>query len=94
MLNPDLYIPVGYPVRVHKRRCTVRFMFHNPDDIRWFRPVELYTKQGRRGRITDPIGTHGAMKTLFDGPVEQRDAVCMSLYKRAFPKWPADMNFA
>ncbi len=28
-------------MRVHKRRATVRFMFHNPDDVRWFRPVEV-----------------------------------------------------
>ncbi|GFH23161.1 Bms1-type G domain-containing protein, partial [Haematococcus lacustris] len=86
----------GFPVRVHKRRCTVRYMFHDPDDIRWFRPVELYTRSGRRGRITEPLGTHGAMKTLFDGPVQQREVVCMSLYKRVFPKWPAgnDLTFA
>ncbi len=31
----------GYPVRVHKRRATVKFMFHTPDDIRWFRCVAL-----------------------------------------------------
>ncbi len=23
----------GFPVRVHKRRCTVRYMFHAPDDV-------------------------------------------------------------
>ncbi len=28
-------------MRVHKRRATVRSMFHNPDDVRWFRPVEV-----------------------------------------------------
>uniref|UniRef100_A0A383VWG4 Bms1-type G domain-containing protein n=1 Tax=Tetradesmus obliquus TaxID=3088 RepID=A0A383VWG4_TETOB len=79
----------GYPVRVHKTRGVVRLMFFNPDDIRWFKPVELWTKSGRRGRITEPLGTHGAFKARFDGPVQQRDAVCMSLYKRVFPKWPA-----
>jgi pre-rRNA-processing protein TSR1 len=65
-------------------------MFHNPDDIRWFKPVELWTKSGRRGRITEPLGTHGAFKARFDGPVTQQDAVCLSLYKRAYPKWPQD----
>lgn len=43
-------------MRVHKKRATVKFMFHDPDDIRWFRPVEVYTRNGRRGRITEPIG--------------------------------------
>ena len=84
----------GFPVRVHKRRATVKFMFYNPDDIRWFRPIELYTKYGRRGTIEEPIGTHGAMKCMFDAPVQQRDAVCMSLYKRVFPKWPQSLDFA
>jgi len=97
--NPDRVVLkkivlTGFPVRVHKKRATVRFMFHNPDDVRWFRPVELYTRMGRRGRITEPLGTHGAMKALFDGPVQQRELVCMSLYKRVYPKWPEDLTFA
>ncbi|GAB4814739.1 hypothetical protein N2152v2_001785 [Parachlorella kessleri] len=84
----------GYPVRTHKAKAVVRFMFHNPDDVRWFRPVDLWTKHGRRGRIREPVGTHGAMKCIFDGPVQQRDSVCMSLYKRVYPKWPEDTSFA
>lgn len=75
--------------RVHKTRAVVRFMFWNADDIRWFKPLELWTKGGRRGRITEPLGTHGAFKARFDGPVQQRDGVCLSLFKRVFPKWPA-----
>lgn len=50
----------------------------------------MYTRGGRRGRITEPLGTHGAMKVLFDAAVQQREVVCMALYKRVFPKWPQD----
>ncbi|CAL8469855.1 g9397 [Coccomyxa elongata] len=84
----------GYPVKVHKKKAFVRWMFFGPEDVRWFRPVELWTKHGRRGRIKEPMGTHGTMKCLFDGPVTQQDAVCMSLYKRTFPPWPENMSFS
>lgn len=78
----------GYPLRVSKKKATVRYMFHNPEDVRWFKPVELYSKCGRRGLIKDSVGTHGAMKCTFNGVIQQHDTVCMSLYKRAYPKWP------
>jgi pre-rRNA-processing protein TSR1 len=78
---------------VHKTKAVVRFMFHNPDDVRWFRPVELWTRGGRRGRIREPIGTHGSMKCIFDGHLKQQDAVLMSLYKRVYPKWPDSLEF-
>ncbi|KAL3135477.1 hypothetical protein ABBQ38_005957 [Trebouxia sp. C0009 RCD-2024] len=83
----------GYPVKVHKKKAVVRWMFHNPEDVRWFKPLELWTKYGRRGRIKEPIGTHGAMKCMFDGVVQQRDAVCASLFKRSYPVWPANLDF-
>jgi hypothetical protein len=41
----------GYPVKVHKKKAVVRWMFFGPEDVRWFRPVELWTKHGRRGQI-------------------------------------------
>lgn len=31
---------VGYPVKVHKRKATVKHMFYNPDDVKWFKPLE------------------------------------------------------
>ncbi|XP_037493680.1 pre-rRNA-processing protein TSR1 homolog [Jatropha curcas] len=53
-------------------------MFHNPEDVRWFKPVEVWTKCGRRGRIKEPVGTHGAMKCTFNGVLQQHDTVCMN----------------
>ncbi|KAK2995094.1 hypothetical protein RJ640_020734 [Escallonia rubra] len=81
-------ILTGYPQRVSKSKASVRYMFHNPEDVRWFKPVEVWTKCGRRGRIKEPVGTHGAMKCLLNGVLQQNDTVCMSLFKRTYPKWP------
>jgi len=59
----------GAPFRINKKTCTVRFMFHNQEDIAWFKPVELRSKYGRRGHITEHLGTHGHFKvrTHFKG---------------------------
>jgi pre-rRNA-processing protein TSR1 len=65
----------GYPFRVHKRKAVIRYMFFNPSDVRWFKPVELCTKQGLRGHIKEPLGTHGYMKCTFSEPIDQSDTV-------------------
>jgi pre-rRNA-processing protein TSR1 len=55
-INPDRVIVkrvvlTGQPFKAKKKKATVRFMFNHPDDVRWFRPVELWTKLGLRGHI-------------------------------------------
>jgi len=77
----------GVPYRAHKNRATVRYMFFNPEDVKYYRHVPLWTKHGRLGRIEESLGTHGALKASFDGMILHSDTVCMSLYKRVFPRW-------
>ncbi|KNC86723.1 hypothetical protein SARC_01143 [Sphaeroforma arctica JP610] len=77
----------GAPYKINIRHATVRYMFFNTRDIAWFKSVELWTKGGLRGHIKETLGTHGHMKCSFNGAMRAEDTVCMSLYKRAYPKW-------
>ena len=79
-------ILTGYPVRVHKRFATVKYMFYDPEDVKWFKPAGLTTKHGLNGKIEESVGEHGTMKCLFNAPIKQHDTVCLCLYKRVYPK--------
>jgi pre-rRNA-processing protein TSR1 len=77
----------GRPFKIHSKTAVIRSMFFNSDDVLYFKPVELITKHGRRGHISEPLGTHGHMKCTFDKKIRSDDCVYMNLYKRVFPKW-------
>jgi len=76
----------GYPIKIKKRKAVIRYMFFNPPDIHYFKPVQLSTKNGLRGHITESLGTHGYMKCVFSDFMKASDTVCMNLYRRIFPK--------
>jgi len=77
----------GYPFKIRRKVSVIRQMFYTPDDVRWFKPVELNTKHGRRGAIVESLGTHGLMKCRFDGMLKSDDTIFINLYKRIFPKF-------
>jgi pre-rRNA-processing protein TSR1 len=83
-------IMTGYPIRVRKRKAVVKHMFRCSGDVLWFKPAELTTKCGLVGHIREPVGTHGLMKVIFNQHVKQNDTVCLSLYKRVYPKMMDD----
>lgn len=76
----------GHPYKINKRIVTIRYMFFNDDDVRWFKSLPLWTKRGRSGFIKESLGTHGYFKATFDGKINPMDAVAVSLYKRVWPR--------
>ncbi|OSS50316.1 hypothetical protein B5807_05118 [Epicoccum nigrum] len=87
-------ILTGHPYKINKRVVTVRYMFFNDGDVRWFKSLPLWTRRGRSGFIKESLGTHGYFKATFDGKINPMDAVAVSLYKRVWPRparaWKAE----
>lgn len=79
-------ILTGHPYKIHKKLVTIRYMFFNTEDVRWFKALPLWTRRGRSGYVKESLGTHGYFKATFDGRINAQDAVGVSLYKRVFPR--------
>jgi pre-rRNA-processing protein TSR1 len=91
-------ILTGHPYRVHKKVVTMRYMFFNREDVLFFKPVQLVSKQGRRGgsrnlwkftvstSLSKILTATGYFKVTFDGKIDKQDTVGMSLFKRIWPK--------
>lgn len=79
-------ILTGHPFKINKRIVTVRYMFFNDKDVKWFKSLPLWTRRGRSGFIKESLGTHGYFKATFDGKINPMDAVAVSLYKRVWPR--------
>jgi pre-rRNA-processing protein TSR1 len=58
-------ILTGIPIRVRKRFAVVKHLFHDPQDVSWFKPAELVTKRGLRGHIKESVGTHGFFESFI-----------------------------
>lgn len=86
------YILTGHPYKVHTKTATIRYMFFSSEDVHYFKPIQLHTKKGRIGYIKESLGMHGYFKAGFDGPIDQMDTICLSLYKRCFPKWAQEVT--
>jgi len=54
-------ILTGYPVKFKKKKVIVRYMFLNPNEINYFKPIQLTTKKNLRGNSTESVGTYGYM---------------------------------
>ncbi|GKT23639.1 Ribosome biogenesis protein Bms1/Tsr1 like protein [Aduncisulcus paluster] len=85
--NPSLplirrIIVAGHPMKVGQRLQTVRDLFQDIDDIRYYKPVELATKHGKYGFIQESVGMHGKFKASFNHPITHADTVMLKLYRR------------
>ncbi|KAI5962665.1 TSR1 [Candida pseudojiufengensis] len=79
-------ILTGHPLKIHKNLVTIRYMFFNPEDVNFFKAIQLFTKSGRTGYIKESLGTHGYFKATFDGKLTSQDVVGMSMFKRVYPE--------
>ncbi|PWN41016.1 DUF663-domain-containing protein [Ceraceosorus guamensis] len=90
-INTKRICLTGSPYKVHRKSSVIKWMFFNANDVHYFKPLELHTKYGKTGHITESLGTHGLFKAHFSGPINQMDTILLNLYKRVYPKWTTSL---
>ena len=48
-------ILTGHPYKIHKKLVTIRYMFFNTDDVKWFQALQLWTNRGGSGYINQSL---------------------------------------
>ncbi|KAH0571531.1 Ribosome biogenesis protein [Spironucleus salmonicida] len=71
----------GWPYRIHKRRCLIRYMFFNTLDVKYFQSASL-TCGMLNGKIMAPMGEKGYFKAQFDGQLQNGQVIELKLYKQ------------
>lgn len=74
----------GRPMKIMKRHVVIRGMFHNDQQVSYFRNIKLEANHGNVGFIKKPLGTKGLFKAHFNKPLKHGDDIWISLYKRVF----------
>ena len=83
----------GEVFKIHKNVVTIRFMFHNSNDVNAYKNIPLFSKMGRSGFIKEALGTHGLFKASFDSKLNQQDIIGMELFKRVWPIEGSPVDF-
>lgn len=74
----------GKPIKIYKRYCVIRGMFHNKGQVDYFSSIRLATAAGSQGFIKKPLGTKGLFKAYFNQSLKHNETVTLSLYRRIF----------
>ena len=82
----------GIPIKIGKRKATIKGLFTIPSDAKWFKPIELYTKHGISGNILCSLGEKGLVKCLFEQQLKSNDVVILALYRRVFTLPPSQSD--
>ncbi|OIR56892.1 MAG: ribosome biogenesis protein Tsr1 [Amphiamblys sp. WSBS2006] len=75
----------GRPRKPRGRTVVVSGMFCGPEDAKRFCSAKIVTKNGLRGHVKGPLGTHGRLKCYFNKKISDSDVVMLHLYRRVFP---------